>query len=146
MLRGPEPIRVLASEVSNRQRIVFGILATVAGALLFEVASAYLVSRELPPWLAIAVGAFAFPVAPLTWHVLGERSRKKKQAAAKTPSTSTLTSGDRYWLRFFVVALVMLGPMVAIDKLDVARAAWRHGLWWWPTSSEPTTSSPAHAS
>jgi hypothetical protein len=127
--------------VSNRrQRFVFGILATVVGAFLFEVASAYIVSRELPIWLAIAVGAFAFPVAPLTWHLLGERSRRKKQATAKAPSKSTLTAGDRYWLRFVVVTLLVLGPMVAISKLDVARAVWRHGLWWWPTSSEPTTS------
>jgi hypothetical protein len=126
--------------VSNRrQRFVFGLVATLVGALLFVVASAYLVFRGQPQWLAGVVGGLAFPVLPVTWHLLGERARRRKQAAAKTPSKSTLTGGDRYWLRFVAVAALALGPMIAIGKLDVARAAWRHGLWWLPTSYEPTT-------
>ena len=36
---------------------MFGIHATLVGALSFEIASSYIVSRELPIWLAIAVGA-----------------------------------------------------------------------------------------
>jgi hypothetical protein len=119
--------------------LVFGVVATLVGAIGFVVASAYLVLRGQPHWLAAAVGALAFPVGPLAWHLIGERARRRKLAAAKTPSTSTLTAGDRYWLRFAAVALLVIGPMVAIGKLDVVRGVWRHGLWWWPTHHEPTT-------
>jgi hypothetical protein len=119
--------------------LVFGVVATLVGAVGFVVASAYVVLRGQPHWLAAAVGALAFPVGPLAWHLLGERARRRKLAAAKTPSKSTLTAGDRYWLRFAAVALLVIGPMVAIGKLDVVRGVWRHGLWWWPTHHEPTT-------
>ena len=124
---------------NRRQRLVFGVAATLVGALIFIVASSYLVFRGQPTWLAAAVGALAFPVGPLTWHLLGERSRKKKLAAAKSPSKSTLTAGDRYWLRAIVIALAVIGPMLFIGKLDVARAVWRHGLWFIPTHYEPST-------
>lgn len=124
---------------NRRQRLVFGVVATLVGAVGFVVASAYLVLRGQPHWLAGAVGALAFPVGPLAWHLIGERARRRKLAAAKTPSKSTLTAGDRYWLRFAAVALLVIGPMVAIGKLDVVRGVWRHGLWWWPTHHEPTT-------
>ncbi|HEX5058430.1 MAG TPA: hypothetical protein VFV99_03675 [Kofleriaceae bacterium] len=127
--------------MSNRgQRFVFGLIATVVGAVLFEVASSYIVFRGYPRWLAAGVGAFAFPVGPLTWHLLAERKRKKKQADAKTPAKASLTAGDRYKLRFLVVALLVLGPMIAMGRFNVARAVWKKGLWWWPTSYEPTTS------
>jgi hypothetical protein len=126
--------------VSNRrQRFVFGVLATVVGGAMFIVASAYIVFRGYPPWLAAIVGGVAFPIGPLTWHLLGERARKKKQAAAKTPAKATLTAGDRYWLRCLTVALIVIGPMVAIGRLDVVRATWRKGLWFIPTHYEPTT-------
>ncbi len=117
---------------------MFGIFATLVGALSFEIASSYIVSRELPIGLAIAVGALAFPVAPLIWQLVGERRRKRKQAAAKMPSKSTLTAGDRYWLRFFAVTLLVIGPMVAISKLGVVRAPLHHGLWWLPAGGEPS--------
>ncbi|HEY5922254.1 MAG TPA: hypothetical protein VIV11_11315 [Kofleriaceae bacterium] len=124
---------------NRRQRFVFGVLATLVGAVMFEVASSYIVFRGLPLWLAAAVGVLAFPLGPVTWQLLGERSRKKKLAAAKTPPKTTLTAGDRYWLRCVGVALIVIGPMIAIGRFDVARAVWRNGLWWWPTSYEPTT-------
>jgi hypothetical protein len=126
--------------VSNRrQRFVFGVLATLVGVVMFVVASSYIVFRGWPHWLAAVTGALAFPVGPLTWQLLGERARKKKLAAAKTPAKTTLTAGDRYWLRCLAVALVVLGPMIAIGRFDVVRATWRHGLWFWPKSYEPTT-------
>jgi hypothetical protein len=126
--------------VANRgQRFVFGIAVVLCGLLMFLVASAYMVFRGYPHWLAAGVGALAFPVGPLSWHFLGERSRKKKAAAAKAPAKETLTAGDRYWLRCAAVALIVIGPMIAIGRFDVARATWRHGLWWFPTSYEPTT-------
>ncbi|HEY5949879.1 MAG TPA: hypothetical protein VIV40_30505 [Kofleriaceae bacterium] len=125
---------------NRRQRFVFGVLATLVGALMFVVASAYIAFRGYPHWLAWVVGGLAFPVGPLTWQLLGERSRKKKIAAAKAAPKTTLTAGDRYWLRCIAVALVVIGPMVAIGRFDVARAVWRKGLWWWPTHYEPSTS------
>lgn len=124
---------------NRRQRFVFGLAALLVGALMFVVASAYLVFRGQPAWLAAIVGALAFPVLPVTWQLLGERARKRKQAAAKTPAKASLTASDRYWLRCVGVALLVIGPMIAIGKLDVARAVWRHGLWWLPTHYEPTT-------
>jgi hypothetical protein len=134
-------IEVLGSTaMANRaQRFVFGISVTLVGVLMFTVASAYIVFRGWPHWLAVGVGALAFPVGPLTWQLLGERSRKKKLAAAKTPPKTTLTAGDRYWLRCVGVALLVLGPMIAIGRFDVARATWRHGLWWVPKHYEPST-------
>lgn len=125
---------------NRRQRLVFGILATLVGVVMFVVASSYIVFRGWPHWAAATIGALAFPVGPLSWQLLGERARKKKLAAAKTPAKTTLTAGDRYWLRCVAVALVVLGPMIAIGRFDVARATWRHGLWFWPKSYEPTTS------
>lgn len=125
---------------NRRQRFVFGVLAALVGAVMFIVASAYIVFRGYPHWVAAIVGALAFPVGPLAWHLLGERSRKKKLAAAKKPPTSSLTAGDRYWLRTIGVALLVIGPMIGIGRFDVARATWRHGLWFVPTHYEPSTS------
>lgn len=125
---------------NRRQRFVFGLVATLVGAAAFLIASAYLVFRHQPHWLAGAVGALAFPVLPVTWQLLGERKRRKRQAQEKKPSTSTLTAGDRYWMRFLAVLVLVLGPMIAIGKLDVLRATWKHGLWWVPKHYEPTTS------
>lgn len=95
-------------------------------------ASAYLVSRDQPKWLAAAVGALAFPVLPVLWHVLGERRRRQRLANDKTPPKTTLAPGDRYLLRAFVVAAVVLGPMFAIGKFAVVRAAWDYKLWFLP--------------
>jgi hypothetical protein len=125
---------------SRRERLVFGVAATFVGVLMFVIASSYIVSRGKPLWLAGAVGGFAFPVAPVLWHLIGERRRRKKKLAeAKTAPKTSLTPGDRYWLRCFTVALLVIGPMIAIGKLDVARAVWRHGLWFIPASYEPST-------
>jgi hypothetical protein len=129
--------------VNRRQRIVFGVGATLAGLLMFVVASSFIVARGYPHWLAAAVGAFAFPVAPVAWHVFGERARRKKVAAAKIPPKASLSGGDRFVLRLVVVAVVVLGPIIAIGKLGVVRAVWHHGLWFWPTSYEPSV---AHGS
>jgi len=126
--------------VSNRkQRFGFGLLATFVGALMFLIASAYIVFRGYPHWLAAVVGAVAFPVGPVAWHLLGERSRRKKQVDAKAPAKASLTGGDRYWLRCVVVGLIVIGPMIAIGRFDVARAVWKHGLWFVPTHYEPST-------
>jgi hypothetical protein len=115
-----------------RQRSIFGGLVVVLGALLFLVSSAFIIDRGYPKVIAAIVGGLAFPVLPVAWHVWGERSRAKKQAEAKKPSTSTLTGFDRFWLRFVVIAAVVIGPMIGMAKLGVVRAAIHHGLWFIP--------------
>ena len=43
-----------------------------------------------------------------------------------------MTGADRYWVRFGVVALVVIGPMIYKGRGQVARAVWHHGLWFVP--------------
>jgi hypothetical protein len=120
---------------TRRGKAVFGIGAVVAGLLVFLVASAYLISRDQPKWLAAAVGALGFPVLPLAWQIFGEHRRKRAIAAAKTPPKSTLSAGDRYVMRAFVVTLAVLGPMFVAGRFDVLRGAWNNKTWFLP---EPT--------
>jgi hypothetical protein len=125
-----------------RQRAVFGVLAVVLGALLFVVASAFIVDRGYGSILALAVGVFAFPLAPAVWQLIGERGRTKRTAeedakpkkGVAKPKPSTLTGYDRYWLRFVAVTLVVVGPMVGIARFGVVRAVAHHGLWFIPTT------------
>lgn len=118
-----------------RQKIVFGLLFIVLGAALFVTASAYCVDHSYGQIVAAVLGGFAFPVAPVGWHVIAERRRRAKIAAAKSPPKTSLTGYDRYWLRFVLVALAVLGPMFATSQLGVLGAVGRHGLWFVP--SEP---------
>jgi hypothetical protein len=123
-----------------RRRVLFGAVALVLGALLFVVASAFVIDRGYGPIAAAIVGGFAFPVAPILWHLIGERGRAKAAAAAAAkpakgtikPKPSTLTGTDRYWMRFVAVAIVVLGPMIAVGRFGVVRAALHHGLWFVP--------------
>ncbi len=121
--------------MKTRQRILTGLFVVLAGAGLFELASAYVVDHDYNKIAAAIVGAFAFPVAPVAWHLLGERRRKKRLAAAKTPAKSSLTGADRYWMRFIVVALAVLGPMFATSGFRVLGAVGRHGAWFVPTTT-----------
>lgn len=113
-------------------KALFGVGLLVFGLAVSWIASAYLVARDQPKWLAAGVGALAFPVLPVVWHVIGERRRRKRLAEAKTPPKTTLAPGDRYLLRAFGVALLVLGPMFAIGKLGVMRGAWDNKLWFLP--------------
>jgi hypothetical protein len=115
-----------------RRRIVFGGSLALFGAALFVTASAYVIDHGNAKWLAAAVGGFAFPLAPVGWHLIGERRRRARVAAAKTPPKTTLTGFDRFWMRFVVVALVVLGPMFATSRFGVFGSVWRHALWFWP--------------
>jgi hypothetical protein len=115
-----------------RQRSIFGGLVVVLGALLFLVASAFIVDRGYPKVLAGIVGGLAFPVLPVAWHVWAERARKRKQAEAKKPSKSTLTGYDRFWVRFVLIAAVFVGPMIYMQKLGVLGAVKRHATWMVP--------------
>lgn len=111
---------------------MFGIGVALFGALTFLAASAFVVSRDQPKWLAAIVGALAFPVLPAVWHVLGERKRKHRIADAKTPPKSTLASTDRYLLRAIAVVLVVIGPMVAIGGFGFVRGVWTNKGWFIP--------------
>ena len=119
-----------------RQRSIFGGLVVVLGALLFLVASAFIVDRGYPKVLAGIVGGLAFPVLPVVWHVWGERARKSKDAEpvkpGKKPSKSSLTGYDRFWVRFVLVAAVIVGPMIYMQKFGVIGAVKRHATWMVP--------------
>jgi hypothetical protein len=117
-----------------RTRIVFGLLVAVLGAALFVTASAYAVDHGVAKWLAAAVGGFAFPVAPALWQFVSERRRRARIAAAKTPPKTSLTGYDRFWMRFVVVALVVLGPMFAHSRFGVFGSVWRQALWFVPAT------------
>jgi hypothetical protein len=115
-----------------RARLGFGLVVALLGALLFIVASAYVVDHGYAKVAAAIVGALAFPVAPLGWHFVAERRRGKRLADAKSTPKAMLTGHDRFWLRFVLVALAVLGPMFASSRLGVFGAVWRHGLWFVP--------------
>jgi hypothetical protein len=129
----------------TRQRVASALAIVFAGAVLFVVASAYVVSRDQPAWFAAAIGALAFPIGPVAWHVVGERKRKARLAAAKKQPKSSLSAIDRYWLRAVAAAVVVIGPMIALGGFDVARATWNHGLWWVPSGGSSSSSSNAVA-
>jgi len=90
------------------------------------------ISRDQPKWLAAAVGALGFPVLPLAWQIFGEHRRKRAIASAKTPPKSTLSAGDRYVMRAFVVTLAVLGPMFVAGRFGVLRGAWNNKTWFLP--------------
>jgi len=120
-----------------RQRIVFGLLVAVLGIALFVVATAYAVDHGTRRWGVIPFGVFVFPVAPVLWHFIGERRRRAKLAAAKTPSKSTLTGYDRYWMRFAFIAFVTIGPMILHSHFGVFGSVYREAFWFWPKSTGP---------
>ena len=121
---------------TRRGKIVFGIGMVLFGALTFLAASAFVISRDQPKWLAAVVGALAFPVLPAVWHILGERKRKQRIAAAVDrrlgPPKSALAASDRYLLRAIVVTLAVIGPMVAIGGFGFVRGVWTHKGWFIP--------------
>lgn len=116
-----------------RHRLIFGVLLVVLGAGAFLVASAYIVDRGYSKILAAATGALVFPVLPVAWQVWAERRRTRARAEAKKPTKSATTGADRYWLRFAVVVIAVIGPMVYAGRADVVRAAFRQATWFIPT-------------
>ena len=115
-----------------RQRITFGLLVTVLGAAVAWIASTYVVDHGWGKIAAGAIGALAWPVLPGVWQFIGERRRKAKLAGAKKPPSATLTGYDRYWLRFVVVAAVVLGPMFGASRLGVFGSVKRQAAWFVP--------------
>lgn len=105
------------------------LLLAVWCAVLFLVPSAVVIDRGAPPWAAALVGAIAFPLAPVAWHVLAERARKRRLAALKVAPKATLTVLDRFVLRTIVIALVACAPWFAIARGRTLRAVWHHASW-----------------
>ncbi|HEY0253430.1 MAG TPA: hypothetical protein VGC41_17975, partial [Kofleriaceae bacterium] len=121
-----------------KPRLIFGVLLVVLGALMFTIASAFVVARGYPKILAGVVGALAFPVLPVAWHAWGERRRKQRFAEAaatpkgKQPKQGNLTGRDRFWLRFIGVAIVILGPMIYVARASIVKSTIDHALWFMP--------------
>lgn len=115
-----------------RHRIVFGVLLVVLGAAAFLVASAFVVDHGYNKIIAGVVGALVFPVLPAVWQFFGERRRARKRAEAKKPAKSTLTGADRYWVRFGIVAVAAIGPMIYYGGAEVLRATVKHATWYIP--------------
>jgi hypothetical protein len=108
------------------------------------VSSAFVISRfaegrGYAKVLAAIVGGLAFPVLPVAWQIWGERRRTRSLVESKQTSKSQLTSIDRYWFRFAGVTLLIVGPMVAMQGFDVARAAIKHGTWFLPAAKPGVT-------
>jgi hypothetical protein len=99
----------------RRVPIGFVLLVVVLGAVMFVVPSAFAASRGAPWWLCMTAGALAFPVLPVGWHLFSERRRRARRAAAKTPSTTVLTGGDRFVIRCLAVGIVAVGPAFVLD-------------------------------
>lgn len=117
---------------TRRGKAIFGSSLVVFGLVVFMLASAYLIERDQPKWLAAAIGGLAFPVLPLAWHVIGERRRRSRLSAAKLQPKNPLAPGDRYLLRAIGIAILVLGPMFAIGRFGVVRAAWANKTWFLP--------------
>jgi hypothetical protein len=122
-----------------RGRIVFGLLVALLGGALFLVTSAYVIDHGYLKIGAAIAGALAFPIVPALWHLIGERRRKARIAERKQPPKATLTGCDRYWLRFAVVAIAVLAPMIAKSGTGVLGAVRRHALWFLPDSPPSAT-------
>ena len=115
-----------------RPRVVFGVMVAILGAAMFLVVSAFALDHVSSKIVAAIAGGIAFPLAPVVWHLIGERRRTSRRAAMKVAPKTSLTGGDRFWMRFAAVVLVVIGPMVAIARFGVVRSVWHHGLWFVP--------------
>ena len=122
-----------------RGRILTALAVVVAAFAVFDVPSAFAVARGAPWWLALAIGVVAFPLAPVAWHVLGERNRRRERAAAKVPPKSSTTGWDRLALRAGAVGLVAIVGLSLLAGGQVLFALRHHALWFVPRAT-PTLS------
>jgi hypothetical protein len=114
------------------------VLVLIAGFVVFDLLSAYAIARGAPFYLALALGLAACPVAPLIWHLLGERKRRRKRAAMKVPPKASTTGLERLLLRAGAVGVAVIAALVGLTggSWDAVR---QHGLWFVP-HSEPKLS------
>jgi len=104
-------------------RVLSGIVIALICAAMFIVPSAYLVAHHHSRWLALAVGALAFPVLPGLWHGIGELRRRKA-----APAKSTLTAWDRALLRGALVGAVAIGGTLVLAR-GGTWSVLKHGAW-----------------
>jgi hypothetical protein len=127
--------------MSNRRRVTAGILLAVVGVAMFELVGAWLFARGLPWWASLTLALVVFPLAPVAWHLLAERKRRRGVASAVAgkpmvkPKAGTLTGGDRYTLRLMAVALVTMGPLLFFRGGQVWRSFKAHPGWFVPASA-----------
>jgi hypothetical protein len=146
---GGSAIDTPARPAMRASRVIRWLLIGVACALVFLVPSSYVAARGGPVWLSAVVGALAFPVLPVGWHLFAERRRRQRIAAAAAASKTTvkaaagLTSVDRLALRIAAVALIAIAPLVALDRGRLWSGVRHHATWFVP--SEPATFSYGNA-
>jgi hypothetical protein len=105
------------------------ILIGGACVLMFLIPSALLLDLGLPRWAAGPLGALSFPILPIGWHLLAERARKRRVAAAKVAPKPGLTVGDRFVLRLVAVALVTCAPWIVLARGRTWHAVKDHAGW-----------------
>src|SRR5262245_21835204 len=117
------------STTSRGAAVVRWILVGLGCALMFVLPSALLIDLGLPRWMAGPLGAVSFPILPVGWHLLAERARARRDAAAKAPAKATLTRGDRFVLRLVAVAFVTCVPWIVLARGRTWSALVDHGAW-----------------
>ncbi len=110
-------------------RIVSGLFFAVVCLAMFDLPSAYVIARGWPVWLALTLGLLTFPVVPLGWHAWGERARKRRLAAAKTPPKAVTTGWERLALRGGTVGVLAIGLLLVADRGGTWTAVKHHALW-----------------
>ncbi len=113
------------------------VLLGGACALMFLVPSAMLIDLGVPRWAAAPLGALAFPLGPIGWHLWAERARKGRIAGAAAtakkgapaPKAGGLTVGDRFVLRLLAVALVTCAPWFVLARGRTWHALRAHATW-----------------
>ncbi|HUJ62081.1 MAG TPA: hypothetical protein VLX92_26425 [Kofleriaceae bacterium] len=124
-------------------RITSGLFLVLVALLMFDIPSSYAFVRGAPWWLALAAGLVVFPALPVTWHVLGERKRKRVRAAAKIPPKSSTTGWERLLFRGGAVAVVVIGGLAFATGGDLFRGMRRHALWLFARDPGSMLSDPA---
>lgn len=127
-------------EARLRTRILTGLALVVVAFAIFDVPSAYAISRGAPGWLALPLGLLAFPVIPVAWHLAGERRRRRERAAAKAPPKASTTGWERLALRAAATGLVVIGGMFALGGGSQLLHGLRHHVLWFVPHAEPTLS------
>lgn len=105
-------------------RLASGFAFLIVCVAMFEVPSSLLVARGYSPWLALGVGAAAFPLVPLGWHLAAERKRRA--------ASSTTTGWKRLVYRTLVVAAIAFATVLVTARAHVRDALHDHLLWFLP--------------
>jgi hypothetical protein len=121
-------------------RIITWVVLAVACLAMFDVPAAYAVSRGAPWWLALAIGLAMFPIAPLVWHLVGERKRARANKPARPGATS---KWERLGLRAAAIGILAIGGLILVSRDKLVDAMRHDALWFIPTSESTRADSPA---